>query len=178
MKRYIFTSATVLHHRPAAVARLHRPRVRVHQETSLTAGPFVRRHEEERRGDREQARRVGMPFVNQRWLAACSPTFHRVQAAAALKELDEIDFNDVAPPHDQEGAPAPAPRARQAGQDAGRSGHVRVRAHLVVDTRKSTSPSTRPQAGIPVVAILDTNCDPDEVNFPIRERRCDRSVAC
>jgi small subunit ribosomal protein S2 len=34
--------------------------------------------------------------------------------------------------------------------------------------RRSTSPSTRPASwGIPIIAILDTNCDPDEVDYPI-----------
>jgi small subunit ribosomal protein S2 len=64
----------------------------------------------------EQARRVGMPFVNQRWLGGMLTNFSTVyKRLQRLKELDEIDFEDVAGSgHDQEGTPAPAPRAGQA----------------------------------------------------------------
>src|SRR3984893_1959864 len=45
----------------------------------------------------EQARRVGMPFVNQRWLGGMLTNFTTVyKRLQRLKELEEIDFDDVA----------------------------------------------------------------------------------
>ena len=45
----------------------------------------------------EQARRVGMPFVNQRWLGGMLTNFSTVyKRLQRLKELEEIDFGDVA----------------------------------------------------------------------------------
>ena len=45
----------------------------------------------------EQATRVGMPYVNQRWLGGMLTNFQTVhQRIKRLKELDEIDFDDVA----------------------------------------------------------------------------------
>ena len=45
----------------------------------------------------EQAIRVGMPYVNQRWLGGMLTNFQTVhQRINRLKELDEIDFEDVA----------------------------------------------------------------------------------
>ncbi|HJE58564.1 MAG TPA: 30S ribosomal protein S2, partial [Nocardiopsis listeri] len=45
----------------------------------------------------EQARRVGMPFVNQRWLGGMLTNFSTVhKRLQRLKELEEIDFDDVA----------------------------------------------------------------------------------
>ena len=45
----------------------------------------------------EQATRVGMPYVNQRWLGGMLTNFQTVhQRINRLKELDEIDFDDVA----------------------------------------------------------------------------------
>ena len=74
----------------------------------------------------EQARRVGMPFVNQRWLGGMLTNFATVyKRLQRLKELEEIDFDDVAGSDpDQEGA-APAPAgAGQARAVAGRhQGH-------------------------------------------------------
>ena len=44
----------------------------------------------------EQARRVGMPFVNQRWLGGMLTNFSTVyKRLQRLKELEEIDFEDV-----------------------------------------------------------------------------------
>ncbi len=45
----------------------------------------------------EQARRVGMPFVNQRWLGGMLTNFSTVhKRLQRLKELEELDFDDVA----------------------------------------------------------------------------------
>ena len=45
----------------------------------------------------EQARRVGMPFVNQRWLGGMLTNFSTVyKRLQRLKELEEINFDDVA----------------------------------------------------------------------------------
>ena len=62
----------------------------------------------------EQATRVGMPYVNQRWLGGMLTNFQTVhQRLQRLKELEEIDFDDVAGsrPH-QEGAAAAASARR------------------------------------------------------------------
>ncbi|GMA37039.1 hypothetical protein GCM10025876_32430 [Demequina litorisediminis] len=45
----------------------------------------------------EQATRVGMPYVNERWLGGMLTNFQTVsKRIARLKELEEIDFDDVA----------------------------------------------------------------------------------
>ena len=63
----------------------------------------------------EQATRVGMPYVNQRWLGGMLTNFQTVhKRLQRLKELEVIDFDDVAGRHDQEGAARPAPREGQA----------------------------------------------------------------
>jgi small subunit ribosomal protein S2 len=44
----------------------------------------------------EQAKRVGMPFVNQRWLGGMLTNFQTVhQRLQRLKELEEVDFDDA-----------------------------------------------------------------------------------
>src|SRR5664279_1119366 len=45
----------------------------------------------------EQAARVGMPYVNERWLGGMLTNFQTVsKRVARLKELEELDFDDVA----------------------------------------------------------------------------------
>jgi small subunit ribosomal protein S2 len=120
----------------------------------------------------EQARRVGMPFVNQRWLGGMLTNFTTVfKRLQRLKELEEIDFNDVA------GSGMTKKELLQLKREKEKLdktlGGIRDMAKVpsaiwVVDTKKEhIAVNEARKLGIPVVAILDTNCDPDEVNYPI-----------
>src|SRR5580700_9813241 len=120
----------------------------------------------------EQARRVGMPFVNQRWLGGMLTNFGTVyKRLQRLKELEEIDFDDVA------GSNLTKKELLQLRREKDKLerslGGIRDMARVpsalwVVDTKKEhIAVSEARKLGIPVIAILDTNCDPDEVNYPI-----------
>ena len=120
----------------------------------------------------EQARRVGMPFVNQRWLGGMLTNFSTVyKRLQRLKELEELDFNDVA------GSGMTKKDLLQLRREHDKLdrtlGGIRDMARVpsaiwVVDTKKEhIAVNEARKLGIPVVAILDTNCDPDEVNYPI-----------
>jgi small subunit ribosomal protein S2 len=120
----------------------------------------------------EQARRVGMPFVNQRWLGGMLTNFSTVyKRLQRLKELEEIDFNDVA---SSGMTKKELLQLRREHDKLDRTlGGIRDMARVpsaiwVVDTKKEhIAVNEARKLGIPVVAILDTNCDPDEVNYPI-----------
>ncbi len=120
----------------------------------------------------EQARRVGMPYVNQRWLGGMLTNFTTVfKRLQRLKELEEIDFNDVA------GSGMTKKELLQLKREKDKLdktlGGIRDMSRVpsavwVVDTKKEhIAISEARKLGIPVVAILDTNCDPDEVTYPI-----------
>ena len=120
----------------------------------------------------EQARRVGMPFVNQRWLGGMLTNFTTVyKRLQRLKELEEIDFDDVAGSSLTKKELLHLKRERDKLERSlgGIRDMARVPSALwVVDTKKEhIAVSEARKLGIPVVAILDTNCDPDEVNYPI-----------
>jgi ribosomal protein S2 len=120
----------------------------------------------------EQARRVGMPFVNQRWLGGMLTNFSTVyKRLQRLKELEEIDFNDVA---GSGMTKKELLHLRREHDKLDRTlGGIRDMSRVpsaiwVVDTKKEhIAVNEARKLGIPVVAILDTNCDPDEVNYPI-----------
>ena len=120
----------------------------------------------------EQAQRVGMPFVNQRWLGGMLTNFTTVnQRLKRLKELEEIDFDDVA------GSAYTKKELllmrRERDKLAKTLGGIRDIAKVpsavwVVDTNKEhLAVDEARKLGIPVVAILDTNCDPDLVDYAI-----------
>jgi small subunit ribosomal protein S2 len=120
----------------------------------------------------EQARRVGMPFVNQRWLGGMLTNFSTVyKRLQRLKELEEIDFGDVAASGMTK---KELLQLRREHDKLDRTlGGIRDMSRVpsaiwVVDTKKEhIAVNEARKLGIPVVAILDTNCDPDEVNYPI-----------
>jgi small subunit ribosomal protein S2 len=120
----------------------------------------------------EQARRVGMPYVNQRWLGGMLTNFATVyKRLQRLKELDEIDFEDVAGSGMTKKELLHLRRERDKLDRSlgGIKDMSRTPSALwVVDTKKEhIAVSEARKLGIPVIAILDTNCDPDEVTYPI-----------
>jgi len=88
-----------------------------------------------------------------------------------LKELEEIDFDDVTASNMTKKELLHLRRERDKLERS--LGGIRDMARVpsaiwVVDTKKEhIAISEARKLGIPVIAILDTNCDPDEVNYPI-----------
>ncbi|GAB3253013.1 30S ribosomal protein S2 [Kineosporia babensis] len=120
----------------------------------------------------EQATRVGMPYVNQRWLGGMLTNFQTVhKRLQRLKELEVIDFDDVA----KSGMTKKELLVLRREKDKLERtlGGIRDMARVpsavwIVDTKKEhLAVDEARKLGIPVVAILDTNCDPDEVDYKI-----------
>ena len=120
----------------------------------------------------EQATRVGMPYVNQRWLGGMLTNFQTVhQRINRLKELDDVDFDTVA------GSGRTKKELLQMRRE-----HVKLEKTLggiremtkvpsavwIVDTNKEhLAVEEARKLRIPIIGILDSNCDPDLVDFPI-----------
>ena len=120
----------------------------------------------------EQATRVGMPYVNQRWLGGMLTNFQTVhQRINRLKELDEIDFDDVA------GSSRTKKELLQMRRERDKLnkslGGIREMSRTpaavwIVDTNKEhLAVEEARKLRIPIIGILDSNCDPDLVDFPI-----------
>ena len=120
----------------------------------------------------QQATRVGMPYVTNRWLGGMLTNFNTVhQRLERLKELEEIDFDDVAGSTRTKKELLSLRREKdklEATLGGIRSMDKVPSAVWVVDTNKEhIAVKEARKLGIPVVAILDTNCDPDEVDYPV-----------
>ncbi|TNM62449.1 30S ribosomal protein S2 [Streptomyces sp. NP160] len=120
----------------------------------------------------EQAARVGMPYVNQRWLGGMLTNFQTVsKRLQRLKELEQIDFDDVASSGRTKKELLMMRREKEKLERT--LGGIRDMARTpsaiwVVDTNKEhLAVDEAHKLGIPVVAILDTNCDPDVVDYRI-----------
>ncbi|MGK5559151.1 30S ribosomal protein S2, partial [Actinomadura kijaniata] len=120
----------------------------------------------------EQSTRVGMPYVNQRWLGGMLTNFSTVhKRLTRLKELEEINYDDVAGSGMTKKELLGLRREKEKLERT--LGGIRDMAKVpsaiwIVDTKKEhIAVNEAKKLGIPVVAILDTNCDPDEVDYPI-----------
>jgi small subunit ribosomal protein S2 len=120
----------------------------------------------------EQAQRVGMPYVNQRWLGGMLTNFGTVhKRLQRLKELEQVDFDDVASSSFTKKELLMQRREKEKLERT--LGGIRDMAKIpsavwIVDTKKEhLAVAEARKLNIPVVAILDTNCDPDEVDYRI-----------
>jgi small subunit ribosomal protein S2 len=120
----------------------------------------------------EQAARVGMPYVNHRWLGGMLTNFGTVhKRLQRMKELEQIDFDDVA------GSSLTKKELlvlrREKDKLVRTLGGIREMSKVpsavwIVDTNKEhLAVDEARKLHIPIVAILDTNCDPDVVDYKI-----------
>jgi small subunit ribosomal protein S2 len=119
----------------------------------------------------EHAERVGMPFVNNRWLGGMLTNFATIsKRLVRLRELREMESS---------GAMDNLPKKevirlhREREKLERNLGGIQALERLpdavfVVDTKKEQIAVTEARKlDIPVIAIVDTNCDPDEVDYVI-----------
>jgi small subunit ribosomal protein S2 len=119
----------------------------------------------------EQAKRVDMPFVNTRWLGGMLTNFQtisrRLVRLRELREMERTGAFDVLPKKE-------VLRLRHEKEKLERNlGGIQDLEKLpdavfVIDTKKEhIAVGEARKLGIPVIAIVDTNCDPDEVDYVI-----------
>jgi small subunit ribosomal protein S2 len=115
----------------------------------------------------EQATRVGQPYVNQRWLGGLLTNFQTVgKRLQRMKELEELDFEDTA--NSGFTKKEMLIKKRELVKLHKSLGGIRnltktPSALWIVDTKKEhLAIDEARKLGIPVIGILDTNCDPDE----------------
>ena len=119
----------------------------------------------------QEAKRCEMFYVNQRWLGGMLTNWKTIQTRIArLKKIDQMEANgdfDLLPKKEVIGLLTE--REKLEKNLGGIKEMKKLPAALfVVDPRKEHIAIAEARSlGIPIVAIIDTNCDPDEVDFPI-----------
>ncbi len=120
----------------------------------------------------EQATRVGQPYVNERWLGGLLTNFQTIGGRlTTMKELEQLDFENPASTGFTK--KELLLKKRELVKLHKSLGGIRnltkaPSAIWVVDTKKEhLAIDEAKKLGIPVVGILDTNCDPDELAYPI-----------
>ena len=119
----------------------------------------------------EEASKVGMPYVNQRWLGGMLTNFQTVhKRLARLKELESMEQSGGFEGRTKKEI---LMLTREKNKLQRTLGGMRDMSKVpsvvwVVDTNKEhIAVGEARKLNIPVVALLDTNCDPDVVDYPI-----------
>ncbi len=119
-----------------------------------------------------EATRVGQPYVAERWLGGLLTNFATIGGRLqTMKELEQLDFDDPA----KSGFTKKELLLKKRELDKLHKSLGGIRnltktpsAIWVVDSKKEhLAIDEAKKLGIPVVGILDTNCDPDELAYPI-----------
>jgi small subunit ribosomal protein S2 len=119
---------------------------------------------------KQQAARTGMPYVTERWLGGMLTNFPTVyKRIQRLKELEAIEAQNDQVRSKKELLLMRREREKLTKNLDGIRDMVKLPSAIwVVDTKKEhLAIQEAHKLGIPVVAILDTNCDPDEVDYKI-----------
>jgi small subunit ribosomal protein S2 len=119
----------------------------------------------------QEAQRIGMPYVNHRWLGGLLTNWRtmadRIDRLHEMRRLRDEGQMDLLPAKE---------RISMAGEleklDANLGGVADMRrqpdAVVIVDLKKEAlAVREARRLGIPVVALVDTNCDPDEADYVI-----------
>ncbi len=132
---------------------------------------FVGTKKQAQEAMKEEALRSNMFFVNERWLGGMLTNFQTIQKRIdRLRDLERMEADgtfDVLPKKE-----VLSLRHEMDRLDKFLGGIKDMKglpgALFVVDPRKERIAILEARKlGIPVVAIIDTNCDPDEVDYPI-----------
>ena len=119
----------------------------------------------------EHAKRVGMPYVNHRWLGGLLTNWRtissRIERLHELRRLNEEGQLDLLPPKERISMVAELERLES---HLGGVADMKKQpdAMLVIDLRKEAiAVREARRLGLPVVALVDTNCDPDEADYVV-----------
>jgi len=174
MKRYIYASRNDIH-----VIDLHKTIPLIEEaynfikETAKNSGTilFVGTKKQAQEAIAEEAKRCGMFYVNQRWLGGTLTNFKTLKKnIARMKDIERME---------QDGTFEKLPKKevanlkRQYLKMVKGLGGLREMlnpptAIFIVDTKKETiAVKEARKLKIPITGIVDTNCDPDEVDYPI-----------
>jgi small subunit ribosomal protein S2 len=119
----------------------------------------------------EQAKRVGMPYVNHRWLGGLLTNWRtiaeRIDRLHELRRLRDESQLDLLPPKERIAMEAELEKLET---NLGGVADLRRQpdAVFVIDLRKEQlAVREARRLGLPIIALVDTNCDPDDADYVV-----------
>ena len=119
----------------------------------------------------QEAKRCGMPYVNNRWLGGMLTNFSTIKKSIArLKKIEKMEADGT---FDSLTKKEVALLTKEKNKLEKNLGGIKDMKELpgalfIIDTKKEAlAVAEAKRLGIPVVAVVDTNCDPTDITYPI-----------
>lgn len=132
---------------------------------------FVGTKKQAQQAIESEAKRCGMPFVNNRWLGGMLTNFATIKKSIhRLKKIEKMEIDGTFESLTKKEI---AKLNREKAKLEKNLGGIKEMKDLpgaifIIDTRKETiAVAEAKRLGIPVIAVVDTNCDPTDIDFPI-----------
>ena len=120
---------------------------------------------------KEEAERVGMYYVNARWLGGMLTNFgtikKRIERLKQLYKMDEDGIFDILPKKEVINLKNEQEKLEKYLGGIKEMKDIPACMFIVDPKKEKIAVSEAHKLNIPIVAIVDTNCDPEEVDFPI-----------
>ena len=132
---------------------------------------FVGTKKQAQESIKEEAERVDMYYVNARWLGGMLTNFgtikKRIERLKQLKKMEEDGVFDLLPKKEVSNLNNEAEKLEKYLGGIKDMKDIPAAMFVVDPKKEKIAIAEAHKLGIPVVAIVDTNCDPEEVDYPI-----------
>ncbi len=132
---------------------------------------FVGTKKQAQESIKEEAERVGMYFVNARWLGGMLTNFttikKRIQRMDQLKKMAEDGTFDQLPKKEVVNLTIEAEKLEKNLGGIKEMKKLPAAIFIVDPKKEHNAVAEARKLNIPIIAIVDTNCDPDEIDYVI-----------
>ncbi len=174
MKKYIFTARNGIHIidlQKTVVAIKEAYEVVRQQVKDGKSILFVGTKKQAQQAIEREAKRCGMYYVNNRWLGGMLTNFQTIKKSIhRLKKIDKMEVDGTFESlTKKEVAKLNKERARLEKNLGGIKEMKELPgAIFIIDTRKEAiAVAEAKRMGIPIIAVVDTNCDPTDIDYPV-----------
>lgn len=118
-----------------------------------------------------EAKRCGMPYINNRWLGGMLTNFTTIKKSiATLKKIEKMEIDGTFDSLTKKEVSLLTKQKIKLEKNLGGIKDMKdlPGALFIIDTKKEAIAVTEAKRlGIPVIAVVDTNCDPSDITYPI-----------
>lgn len=118
-----------------------------------------------------EAKRCGMPYINNRWLGGMLTNFTTIKKSiSTLKKIEKMEIDGTFESLTKKEVSLLTKQKIKLEKNLGGIKEMKdlPGALFIIDTKKETiAVAEAKRLGIPVIAVVDTNCDPTDITYPI-----------
>jgi small subunit ribosomal protein S2 len=174
MKKFIFSERNGIH-----IIDLHKTTVCIKDAYDLIREQvkngksilFVGTKKQAQQAIEDEAKRCGMPYVNNRWLGGMLTNFTTIKKSIhRLKKIEKMEIDGTFESLTKKEIAILNKERAKLEKNLGGIKEMKdlPGAIFIIDTRKEMiAVAEANRLGIPIVAVVDTNCDPTHIDYPI-----------